>query len=327
MAKESMQSKGGKARAKALSGERRKQIATTGALARWDYPKATHFGELKIGNTVIECAVLNDGRRVLTQAGFLRALGRGKQSGLKNVDGTGQLPAFMRGKAVNPYISNELLESSRPIIFIPKQGGRAFGYKADILPLVCEAFLAARRDGALPPNQIKTADKCEILVSGLANIGIIALVDEATGYQVIRDRVALQAILDKYITDRWAKWTKTFPNDYYRELFRLKGLNFPPNSIKRPQVIGHWTNDIVYKRLAPGVLKELRRLNPVLPTGHRKRKFFQYLTKDIGNPALREHIVSVIFLMKACTSYDDFLRRLDRAAPRFGDTIPLEING
>jgi hypothetical protein len=158
-------------------------------------------------------------------------------------------------------------------------------------------------------------------------VGIIALVDAATGYEEVRDRLALQAILDKYVTDEWAKWTKVFPDDYYRELFRLKSLPYPPgrDSFKRPSYVGHWTNDIVYSRLAPGVLRELKRLNPRLPSGRRRRTFHQHLTRDFGSPELRDHLAQVIFLMKACTDWDDFRRRLNRAAQKYGDTIPLDL--
>ena len=177
----------------------------------------------------------------------------------------------------------------------------------------------------IPRQYRHIIEACDLVIRGLARVGIIALIDEATGYQEVRDRLALQKILDKYLTDEWAKWTKTFPDDYYKELFRLKGLPYPPTSSKRPGYIGHWTNDIVYTRLAPGVLRELKKINPRLPSGNRKRKFFQYLTSDWGNPALREHLSHTIFLMKACTVWEDFKRRLDRAAPKYGDTIPMNF--
>ena len=156
-------------------------------------------------------------------------------------------------------------------------------------------------------------------------MGVIALVDEATGYQEVRDRLALQAILDKYITDEWAKWTKTFPDEFYHQLFSLHNIDYPGTNMKRPSYVGHWTNDVVYSRLAPGVLSELRNRNPRLPSGARARKHFQYLTKDIGHPALKEHLMNVIFLMRSCSTWDDFKRRLNRASPKYGETIDLDL--
>ena len=160
---------------------------------------------------------------------------------------------------------------------------------------------------------------------GFATIGIIALVDKATGYQEVRDRLALQKILEKYITDEWAKWTKTFPDEFYIELFRLKNIPYPPDTrtLKKPSYVGHWINDVVYSRLAPGVLNELRKKNPRQPSGSRKRKFHQYLTRDIGHPALKEHLSNVIFLMKSCTKWEDFKRRLNRARAKYEHTLEI----
>ena len=128
------------------------------------------------------------------------------------------------------------------------------GFKAEILPLICEVYLKAKDGNILMPNQIPIAKQSEILIRSLSKVGIIALVDEATGYQEVRDRIALQKLLEKYLTDEWAKWTKTFPDEFYKELFRLKNIDYPPRTSQKPGYIGHWTNFIIYTRLAPGVL-------------------------------------------------------------------------
>ena len=77
-----------------------------------------------------------------------------------------------------------------------------------------------------------------MLTRGLAHIGIIALVDEATGYQEVRDKLALQAILDAYLRKELAAWAKRFPDEFYREMFRLKGWQWQGMSVNRPQIVG-----------------------------------------------------------------------------------------
>ncbi len=101
-------------------------------------------------------------------------------------------------------------------------------------------------------------------------------VDEATGYQEIRDREALQEILQKYISGALLEWTKTFPIEFYKGIFRLNGWQW--NGGKMPSVVGTWTNDLVYDRPAPGVLEELQRLNPVTEKGYRRYQHHRYLT-------------------------------------------------
>jgi hypothetical protein len=161
-----------------------------------------------------------------------------------------------------------------------------------------------------------------MIIRGLAHVGIIALVDEATGYQYVRAREALEEILEKFIAKELFKWVKTFPDEFYERLFGLRGWKFNPISVKKPVVVGRLTNNLVYERLAPGVLKELRRLNPKTEKGTRPYRHHQWLTRDIGHPRLREHLASLIALMKAAANWNDFWRMVQRALPKYGD-LPL----
>lgn len=292
-------------------------------------PEALFEGELNIGDAKIPCAVLEDGTRVLTQTEMLVALGRSPRPKSKGSRAVDELPPFLATKSLQPFIDDDLRESTKPIEFKPIKGSATLGYQATLLPKICEAMLQARDAGALHSTQEPLARQAEILMRGLAHVGIVALVDEATGYQEVRDRLALQQILDKYLTDEWAKWTKTFPDEFYIELFRLKGIPYPPpgkHKHWRPSYVGHWTNDVIYSRLAPGILKELRKKNPVTEKGYRVGRHHQLFTRDYGHPALKQHLENVIFLMRTCNDWDDFKRRLERAAPRQGDTLPLLLD-
>ncbi len=192
--------------------------------------------------------------------------------------------------------------------------------------MVCDLYLKARQAGTLQPNQENIARQAEILVRGLAQTGIIALVDEATGYQDIRARDALAKILETFVDKELQAWVQTFPDDYYREMFRLRKLNFPTDSVKRPQYFGVLTNDIVYKRIAPGVLDELKRVQRIGSTGKPKDRLFQRLTTNTGYPKLREHLGSVVTLMKMSDDWQSFKRNLDRIHPKFDETIPLDFD-
>lgn len=332
MTKDKSKVAGGLARREALTPDERALIAKKAASARWnkDMPEAL-YGSLEkpliIGGQEIECFVLDDETRVLTQASFLEALGRHRKARVRKMDGEDQVPAILYGKGISPFISKEFLEKTRPIVFRLPSGSKAYGYRAELLPEVCEIYLKARDAGVLPAVQKHVAVQAEIIVRALARVGIIALVDEATGYQDVRARAALNEILERFIAEDLRKWAKTFPDEFYRQMFRLRGWEWKPQSVKsRPSVVGKYTNNLVYERLAPGILDELKRKNPKTDSGHRKHKHFQWLTEDIGDPRLREHLASVITLMRASNAWDQFLRMLDRALPRYGDTIPLALN-
>ena len=287
-------------------------------------PKATHAGELNIGSIAIECAVLEDGTRVLTQSSFLRAISQSHKPAGQRI-GFERIAPFLASNNLKPFINKELSSSNTKIRFKPPRGGPAVGYKAELLPQVCEVYLKARDAGVLIASQMRTAAACEILIRGLAHVGIIALVDEATGYQSIRHRRALQKIIEKYISQELRSWAKIFPNEFYSEIYRLQGWDGPEGS-KRYPVIGRYTNNLIYERLAPGVLAELKRKNPTMPTGGRKNRHHQWLTNDFGQPRLRDHLLKVITLMRASPNWTVFLRLLERALPKEGDQLRLGID-
>jgi hypothetical protein len=321
---------GGKARAEKLTPEQRKEIAKKASAARWNSHgpilKATHSGALTLGSMRVECAVLEDGSRVISQRGFARAMGASTPTAI-NRRGSGNLPVLLTAQNLNAFIDDELKNSAKPLAYRMEQGGRSgYGIRAEAIPKICDVWLKARDNGVLRHNQIHLAKAADILIRGLAHVGIVALVDEATGYQKDRPAEALARILEAFIAKELQPWVRTFPTDYYQELFRLRGLQYPHDSVLRPQYFGVLTNDIVYKRLAPGVLAELKKAIPRNDTGRPKAKLFQKLTNNIGYPKLREHLGAVVAVMKLSVDYGDFIGKMDRMYPRFGETLMLPLN-
>jgi len=327
---QSIQSMGGEARKKALTQEQRSEIARTAAMAKWEkaettqkLPKATHGSPdrpLRIGNLEIPCYVLDNGKRVITQGGVLTAFTMSPGTATKG--GGDRIANFVNTKSVNPYASNELRDMIINPIKFRAQGSMAYGYDATILPEICDAVLEARKAETLNHQQEHIAKQAEILVRAFARVGIIALVDEATGYQEIRDRQALAEILKKYIDGELYKWTETFPIALYKEIFRLKGWEW--NNGKMPQVVGHYTNDLVYDRLTKGMLEELKRRNPRdETTGRRKHPNYWLLTPGVGYPALNQRLYELLGMARASATWETFYRLVDRTFPRMGDTARL----
>ena len=188
--------------------------------------KATHVGKIALGEIEISCAVLDDGTRVLVEQGMANALGKrggGSHWKTKKTQSAVMLPEYLSASCLTPYIDDNLSSKLKaPIQYINKNGRKTQGVLATTLPDICDVWIKAKEGGALDDKSILTAQKAYILMRGFATVGIIALVDEATGYQEIRDKKALQTILDKYLTDEWAKWTKRFPEEFHKELSRLK---------------------------------------------------------------------------------------------------------
>ncbi len=327
IAKLSPASLGGKARAESLTKEERAEIARQAAEARWGItvPRAVNEGALEMAGRRIACAVLSTTKRVLSQGTFLTSIGRSRTpkagtGGMGIVDG---LPFFLAAKNLKPFITEELRASTTPVLYRTKGGARALGYDALLLPGVCEVYLAARDAGALLASQEHIAKRCDLLMRGLARVGIIALVDEATGYQEIRDREALQAILDRFLRQELAAWAKRFPDEFYEQIFRLQGWEWRGMKVNRPRIVAQFTKNIVYARLAPGILKELEAKNPMTEKGYRKAKHHQWLTEDVGHAALAQHLYAVIGFMRASETWRQFMSMLDMAFPKRGDTLAL----
>lgn len=286
-----------------------------------DIPKATHQGSLKIGELELDCYVLETGQRVFHKRGMAQALGMKSKGG--NV--------FMRTvqrKGLGSEISPELMEKiDNPIVFKPMAGDPGHGYEADTLIEVCDAIIEAKNNEKLTASQDFLAKQAEIIIRSVAKVGIVALVDEATGYQDFRTKKALQELLEQYIAKELQPWVKTFQDDFYKEIFRLRGWPYRPDSVKRPQVVGKWTNDIVYDRLAPGVREELHSLAERDERGRPKHRLFQRLTREGGHPKLREHLASVTTLMRASSNWDQFKRLLNRSLPAVGSNLELPLGG
>jgi P63C domain len=288
--------------------------------------KATHEGPLHIGAIEIGAAVLETGQRVLTQSDFMRALGRARQAkGREYYSGDVNLPAFLTAQNLKPFISEDLKVTSSQIEFKPLKGARAFGYPAELLPKVCDVFWSADEAGVLTKSQKHIAERAKILMRGLAQVGIIALVDEATGYQEIRDKKALQEILDKYLLKEFAAWAKRFPDEFYKQMFRLRGWQWRGMKVNRPSVVGKYTNDLIYQRLAPGVLEELQKRNPKDEKGNREGKHHQLLTPDLGLPALQHHLFATTKFMEASATWDQFYRSMQRAFPKLNSNLVLNF--
>ena len=276
--------------------------------------KAVCEGILKIGNKEIPCAVLENGERVLSQRQTLETLGRSSMRGGTPSRAHGVM-SILSAQGLQPYISEEIkAEADNIIDYQPPTGGRAYGFPARILPMICEVYLNAKEAGALASNQEAIARRCLALQNGLARVGITALIDEATGYENLRAKNALAEILETYLAKESQKWHLTFPLDFYKEIYRLRGWPWEELKIgikpRTPSVVGHFTDNFVYKRLAPGVLEELRKRNPERTVRHH-----QWFDPQTGHPKLIAHISGVIATMKLSDSWEECERNMDRVYP------------
>jgi hypothetical protein len=326
------QSKGGQARAEKLSADQMRDIAATGGQAKSakvkalapTLPKATHQGKMNVGDLVLDCYVLADGRRLFHKRGMARALKM--QSGGGNV--------FLRAinrKSLGSEIDRKLLKQiENPIVFKPLISDLGHGYAAEVLVDVCKAIIRAAEKDKLTSSQDPLVAQAKVLLQAFAKVGVTALIDEATGYQEIRDPNALRILVQQYIEAEKREWDKQFPDDYYDDLNRLYGSKRTTTTgsgaviQNRPQHFANFTRSHVYQPLENGaVLKELDKINPKIDKkGTRRSRFHQHLTLGYGIEKLKRQVDEVRTLMKVSDTVNQFKRLF---AKRFGGQIQLDL--
>jgi hypothetical protein len=285
--------------------------------------KALYQGKLPIMGLELNCAVLDDETRILSATSIFEAFAR-TRSGLSKEKtqrimatlneripnhGWSQIPPFLGSKGIVSLIDIDDLAVFQPIKY-EDNGVVVSGYKATLLTRLCKLYLQARREGVLDRQQIDTAKQAEILLGAIADIGITALVDEATGFQYDRKKDALRLLLEKYIAEGLQKWLKRFPDKFFEELDRLY-KNEKTTSRARPQYYGLFINSYIYEPLEDGYVKnELNELN-IDDEGKRKARFHQWLT-DFGLNQLTLQIGRVMGIMEDSKTLDECKLRLAR---------------
>ncbi|MGH8260023.1 MAG: P63C domain-containing protein, partial [Steroidobacteraceae bacterium] len=335
----SPQAAGGIARAQSLTREERKRIASKAAAARWDksvdVPQAQYSGTLKLGDMSFPCSVLSDGSRVLTQSDFMHGM-RMYYSGWvsKNrseEDSAADIPQFLSFKSLSPFVNKHLGDlQSIILVYRTERGALARGIRAEIIPKICEIWLDAEEFGKLGTRQKEIAMKAKTLMRALAHTGIIALVDEATGYQAERPKDALQKYLEMIVRKELAVWAKKFPDEFYENIYKLRGWIWPGMGKNRYSVVAHYTRDLVYERMAPGLLLELESKSPQDDKGQRENKLHQWLSEDVGDPMLASHLQSILTLQRLALAngwgWQKFMNMVNQIMKKKGDNLDLPFS-
>jgi hypothetical protein len=316
---------GGIARAQSLTPEQRSEIARNAALTRFgklplpdgEVPKAIGEGILPIGDLRLECYVLQDRRRVFHKRGMAKAL--------KMKSGGGNV--FMRTlnrKKLGSVIPEDLrAKFDNHIVFMTLNGDLAHGYEGTALIELCDAIWEARKQGKLTKTQEFLGVQAEIIMRASAKIGIIALIDEATGFILDKRREQYRELFQQFVKDEFTAWQKEFPDEFFNMLYRLYNFKRNPVANRHPQFFGKFIRRYIYTPLANSngaILEMLDEKNPVIYTnGGRRYKLFQYLSDVIGVGAFRSHLWKTIGIGSAARTKEGFDRAFSVAFPQSGD--------
>ncbi len=308
------QQKGGVARSRALSAQERSRIAREAAQKRWgNQPlKAVHGSPdkpIKIADIEVPCYILADERRVVATTGLLDAFGLARGGAM--VKGMNRLELFAAQDRLKPYVSNDLLERvASPIRFMVGTS-EANGFDVDTLIEMAEAVVAADDNGELQAQQVHIAHQCRVITRSLTRIGLIALIDEATGYQSKRDADELQQILMAYILPEHRPWVQTIPTEFTDELYRVYGWKRQAQN-RGPRYAGKLIRQLIYEKMPKPVLPELDHLNPQDENYRRKRKHHQHLSDKQGLDHFRSQVITMMTVLRISSSKEEFKRHLTK---------------
>ncbi len=293
--------------------------------------KAAYQGVLELNGFKLSCAVLdNDERtRVFSERTIATAFGikGGGQYWQKKKEGEIVLPEYLSAAYLRPYIEPALEEHFKnSVIYLTTNNQQARGVDVMVLPEICDTYIRASKE--LDNENLKAAAEVAYqLMKGFATVGIVALVDEATGYQYEREHDELQKILKAYIAEELLPWQKRFPDIYYKELFRLNGWDYTVNGIKkRPGIIGKWTNTLIYEQLPNGVLEELKKHTPKSDTGNYTARFHQSLTIDVGEPSLNNQINQIVTLFQLSDNMKHMWQQFEKLKSRQNGQLELDLD-
>lgn len=269
-------------------------------------PKATHSGTWKIGDGLeIECYVMDNKERVFSLRGAAKSMGLAGGGGIA-------LKRNLNAAFLSPYLSDELKDwiyqaNTNSLSQYLTKGGTAFQpIKSSVFVDLCKAYIDAKQDGVLKlDSQIAVADRMYAIMTAFAKTGLDAIIDEVTGYQYDREHDELQKLLSKYVSEELMPWAKRFPDEFYKQMFRLKGWTY--TGTNRPQYVGKLTNQYIYDQLPDGVLEELKQKTP------KNKKLHQSLTESVGVPHLDKQLQKTIGLMQASDTWEEFEMLFDKA--------------
>jgi hypothetical protein len=252
-------------------------------------PRSEFRGRVDIGPTDVACHVLSDGRRVVACSDLVQALG-----------GHGASASSGRRLARVPTVPEGLL-TDRVIRFrVAGDTEFAEGYDVGLLIELAELVLVARTAGVLKKKQLPLATSAEAIVRHCAAVGVVQLVDNATGYDKVKTRQLLQLRIQSLIADEVEEWVSIVPAEFWAQLARIEGVRVVPD---RPPI--RWASYVlafVYDAVEPDVGRELRRDGD----GPRFSPDLHAWLRATGAKRLASRMRQTVVMMNSCTDLTEF---------------------
>jgi hypothetical protein len=281
-----------------------------GEIEQLALPRAVDSGVWKIGDVGIDCHVLDDGTRLITQGGVVRAL-----------TGAGTTNQAPLSRYIDRIHSKPEGFSVRPIPFALKGGGRGLGVTAEQFIQIIRLYVRASDAGELREDQKHIADQCRRIGDALLGVAIVALIDEVTGRDRRIKRDALSDKLRAYMLPEPGEWELHFPKELYSEFARVYRLEYDGGSA--PRWGAGFAQKYVYEAIDAEVYAELKR---VCPNPRFKNNLHQHLSPR-AQMVLDEHIRRLLVVLRGSHGPSDFKMRFAREFRGGGLQLSFVVTG
>ena len=335
-------SKGGAARMQKLSRAERQALASSGAKARWqrvknksvkmeagiessratELPEAQYPGVLNFGGTEIPVYVLSNGQRVIARVAATEYLSDIKRGG--------DLESYIRVASLQPFLNLDAVLARmvtfklKDVEMLPQE---VKGLPSDVFIEICQAYVrgleASKEENSAVTFTVKQeqiAIRAGMFLAACAKVGLDALIDEATGYQSVRQEDALRIKLRLYLEEEMRKWEKTFPDQLWEQFGRL--TNWKGRLHQRPKYWGNLVMDLIYQYLDPDVAEWLRKNAPNPMKG---QNYHQWLSGQYGLKRLIEHIWKVIGIANTCQDIEELRYKMAEIFGKKGLQYQLKL--
>lgn len=251
-------------------------------------PKALYAGKLFDG--LVDCYVLDDKRRVISQRGMVRTLTGGGAKDGKITRFVERLPEKFRHLASGPAIE-----------FILPSGGRALGRESEWAVDVWQAYVDAHFAGELHPAQEELARHSANILRSLGKVGLAALIDEATGYQEVRASDELRGLFARYLRDEPMAWTRMWDDEVVGKLCSLYQVERSGKVF--PAFLGTVIGKLYQTILPADVYAELKQRNG--SGNERQGKHHQFFRDSLWR-FVNNDIPTIAYFARVSRSRDEF---------------------
>lgn len=245
-----------------------------------------HTGKLSVGDLELDVTILKDGTPVISYGSAEKFFGLNSHKGKFFPQLTGQLKETI----------------GNPISWRVKGNKRVYsGFDANVLYRFASTLVKMSKfdNQELSPSKQQIIEQCWALVDAFGESGVRAVCYDAAGYLQEIKRGVMTEYFNSFIADVLKPWQLRFDGDIWREFYRVWGKEIPKD---RPMHEGAWLSKLldvyVYGVMPKEVVDEIKSKNPYVKGRYRAHKNHQFLSEQMGDPALMSVIAQVRTLLR-----------------------------